>query len=139
MVAVAVVAALSGCSAGAAPLPPQPATVEVTMRDHAFAVEPEPPVPAGRVVFRAHNAGQAPHELAVVDIPDDPTPSAGTQGQGRRQVVLTVGIVHARPPGEGGAVAVDLAPGRYALVCLVRDEDGVTHAEHGQRVNFEVR
>lgn len=130
--AVAGVALMGGCDT-AAPLPPQPATVEVTMRDHAYDLQPEPPIPAGRVVFRARNAGEARHELAIVDIADDPGQQRGPQP------VVTVGVIHPRPPGETGSVAVDLAAGRYALVCLVRDQDGVTHAEHGQRVDFEVR
>lgn len=131
--AIAVVL-LAGCGASAASLPPQPATVRVAMRDHAFELDPEPPVPAGRVVFHARNVGEADHELVVVDVADDPANEGGGP-----QVVTSLGVIHARAPGEHGRVAVDLAPGRYALVCLVRDDDGVTHAEHGQRVDFEVR
>lgn len=133
----AAVALLAGCAATGAPLPPQPTRVEVVMRDHAFDLDPQPPIPAGRVVFRARNAGDVAHELVVVDVADDPSAQSDEAEGG--QVVPTLGVVNARPPGEGGAVAVDLAPGRYALICLVRDDEGVTHAEHGQRVDFEAR
>lgn len=132
--AAALGVALAGCSS-AAPLPPQPTTVEVTMRDHAFELDRQPPLPAGRVVFHAHNAGDVPHELAVVDLPDDPSPDAEPQAQ----AVPTVGVIHARPPGKGGRVAVDLGAGRYALVCLLRDDSGLAHSRQGQRVVFEVR
>lgn len=126
---------LAGCT-GAAPLPPEPTIVEVVMRDHAFAVEPQPPWPAGRVVFEARNAGEARHELAVVALPerdaDQPAESSGGMA------VPTLGVIHARGPGERGRVAVDLTAGRYALVCLVRTDEGVAHAELGQRVDFAV-
>lgn len=102
------------------------------MRDHTFDVEPEPPVPAGRAVFRAHNRGDVAHELVVVDVPDSPASEGGSQ------VVLTLGVVNARPPGQGGSVAVDLAPGRYALVCLLRNDDGVAHSDLGMVARFEV-
>lgn len=127
--------ALAGCL-GAAPLPPQPTIVEVTMRDHAFDVEPKPPLPVGRAVFEARNAGQAMHELAVVALPERDTdhqvPSSGGMA------VPTLGVIHARAPGERGRVAVDLTPGRYALVCLVRTDEGLAHTELGQRMDFEV-
>lgn len=127
--------ALAGCSPGAAPLPGQPTTLEVVMREHAFNLDPQPPLPAGRVVFHAHNAGQVSHELAVVDLPDDPRPDI----EARAQMVPTVGVIHARAPGKSGRVAVDLGAGRYALVCLLRDDSGVAHSRQGQRVVFEVR
>lgn len=127
--------ALAGCSA-AAPLPPQPTTVEVVVREHDFAVDPAPPLPAGRVVFHLRNAGEVAHELAVVDVADDPSPG---EGQGSPEVVPTLGVVHARPPGGDGRVAVDVAPGRYALVCLRSDDAGVSHAARGERVDFAVR
>lgn len=123
-----------GCTSDA-PLPPQPTTVQVTMRDHAFDIEPAPPVPAGRVVFVAHNAGEAMHELAVVALPEDDGEAPSEGGM----AVPTMGVIHPRAPGEHGRVAVDLTPGRYALVCLVQTQEGVAHTELGQRVDFVVR
>lgn len=128
--------ALAGCIR-AAPLPPQPTIVEVAMRDHAFDVEPAPPLPPGRVVFEARNAGEARHELAIVALPDRDTDQQTESSGG--MVVPTLGVIHARAPDERGRVAVDLTPGRYALVCLVKTDEGVAHTELGQRVDFEVR
>jgi hypothetical protein len=42
------------------------------------------------------------------------------------------------PPGGNGAVAVDLGPGRYALICFLTDDDGQSHALKGMATEFRI-
>jgi hypothetical protein len=44
----------------------------------------------------------------------------------------------ARPPGSTTSVAVDLAPGRYGLVCFLPDPDGQQHAQKGMSSEFRI-
>jgi hypothetical protein len=42
-------------------------------------------------------------------------------------------------PGKSDAFAVDLAPGRYAMVDFVRDREGVINGLKGMNSEFRVR
>lgn len=128
---------LSACASGSRPLPPGPAQVDVVMREYAF--EFTPPRRAGRIVFRARNAGRADHELKLLVLPED-VPQIGEQlrSSGRR-LVPSVATMLVRPPGRTGSFAVELTPGRYALVCFAADPDGVQHAHKGMASEFRLR
>lgn len=135
--AVAIVAALTACSAPIE-LPPAPATVGVRMTEYRFTLDG--PVPVGRVVLTARNAGAVEHELSLIAIPEDFPLTIGEQVRGStRQAFPTKALVPPRPPGSGGEFAVDLAPGRYALVCFVKATDGESHAVKGMTVEVRVR
>jgi len=109
--------------------------VIVAMRDHRF--EFDPVIPAGRVVFRMDNAGQAPHRLTLFPLPEDLPPiDVQLRGDQRRLLKPFAGI-YDRPPGDTGTFAVDLAPGqRYAMICSLRDEDGQPHYLKGMASEF---
>lgn len=131
------VAALTACSAPVE-LPPAPATVGVRMTEFRFALDG--PVPAGRVVLTARNAGTVDHELSLIAIPEDFPLTIGEQVRGStRQAFPTKALIPHRPPGSGGEFAVDLVPGRYALVCFVNAPDGESHAVKGMTVEVRVR
>lgn len=117
-----------------APLPERPPVVDVTMREYRFVYRP--PARAGRVVFRARNAGTVRHQLQLLALDDDfPPIDKQLHGPDRRPVIPLAGVL--REPGKRGAFAVDLAPGRrYALVCFISDRDGVVHALKGMNAEF---
>lgn len=95
--------------------------------------------PAGRVVFRARNLGRANHELLLLSLPADLPPVREQLQSSERRPVNTVGRIPPRVPGATGTFAVDLVPGRYAMVCFVVDPDGEQHAVKGMTAEFRVR
>ncbi|MGH2703665.1 MAG: hypothetical protein ACRDJ4_00785 [Actinomycetota bacterium] len=126
----------ASCRAGAAPLPPAPAVVEITMREYAY--EYERPIPRGRVVFRVRNEGSLQHELVLIIIPEGVPPLDQQLRGSERRVVSTFVSMPPRAPGGTGTFAVDLEPQRYGLVCFVTDPDGQQHALKGMSSEFRV-
>lgn len=120
----------------ARPPAPEPAPViRITMVDHRF--ELGAPVPAGRVVFEVENAGQSPHNLVMIPLPEDVPPiDVQLRGSERRLVEPFAGV-YERAPGDTGTFAVDLlAERRYALICTVSAEDGQPHWMQGMATEF---
>lgn len=118
------------------PLPPAPAELDVRMTEYRF--EHVPTIPPGRVVVEARNEGRERHSVTLARLPEDVPPILEQlRGESRRSVE-TVAQVMDRPPGTRAAFAVDLAPGRYALLCFVRFPDGTTHAFQGMATEFRV-
>jgi hypothetical protein len=105
------------------------------MREYSF--QNLPGVRAGRVVFRVTNAGTRTHSLVLVGLPDDVPPIDQQLRSEERRAVSTYARIPDRPAGSGDTFAVDLVPGRYALICFTTDPDGGTHALKG--MSSEVR
>lgn len=120
-----------------APLPAGSPVIQVTMRDHVFEHVSE--IPAGRVVFRFHNAGDAVHRVALLPLPED-LPPIDVQLRGtERRAIAPFASISDRPPGQQGAFAVELVAGqRYAFVCFVVDEGG-SHALKGMSSEFRAK
>ena len=135
-VALALVAA--SCQTRAASLPRGPQVVDVEMREYSF--EHTRRIERGRVVFTARNVGRRDHELVMVPLPEDIPPIAEQLRGSRRRTVAALASFPPRPPGATGTFAVDLSPGRYALLCFVVDKgDRVSHALRGMSSEFRVR
>ncbi|MDQ3897584.1 MAG: glycoside hydrolase, partial [Actinomycetota bacterium] len=130
---------LPGCRAGTAdrgPLPVGAPEVHVTMDEYGF--EPDRVIPAGRVVFRVHNAGRRTHMLTLVPLPEDmPAIDVQLHGETRRSLDDFAGI-YPRQPGGDGTFAVDLVAGqRFAMICFSQDPDeDVHHALKGMTYEF---
>lgn len=139
-VAVAVVvAAASGCTPSTSREAPASApVVDVGMNEYEFSFDAGD-VGAGRVVFRARNLGRLDHELLLAELPEDLPPLAEQLQSDKRRPLSNVGRVSLRRPGTTGTFAADLAPGRYAMICFVRDPDGDLHAIKGMAREFSVR
>ena len=123
--------------ADAAPLPPRPATVNVTMTDFRFELDKA--VPRGRVVFRVRNEGKSRHEMDLVSLPEDLPPLDEQLRGTERRAVDAVAVLPAHAPGTTGVIAADLTRGRYALICFMSDADGEVHALKGMHSEFRVR
>lgn len=131
------VGALGSCTTTSSALPPTPPTVSVTMEDYRFVFDND--VSRGRVVFRADNAGKLDHEMQLIVIPDSfPLTITQQVRSDVRQAFATKAVLPGRAPGVGGEFAVDLAAGRYALTCFLKDPDGKSHAVKGMAAEFRV-
>lgn len=119
------------------PLPPAAASIHVTMREYHFDVKRR--LPAGRVVFRVQNTGTSEHQLVLLSVPEDFPPIDQQLRSSVRQAVAPVFGLRPRRPGRTGLFAVDLAPGRYAVLCNLVDKDGTAHSLKGMAVDLEVR
>lgn len=118
-------------------LPPRPIVIEVTMVEYSFEVS-DAEVPPGRAVFEVENDGDTEHELTFEALPDDFPPINEQLQSDTRRVAPTVALLSAQPPGSGASFAVDLLPGRYALVCFLADDDGVQHSLKGMATEIRV-
>lgn len=95
-------------------------------------------IPAGRVVFHRVNRSRLAHDLSLVGMPEDMPPIHDQLKGSDRRIVSGVASLPSHPPGSRDTFAVDLAPGRYGLVCWERDGTGVAHAHMGMAVELRV-
>lgn len=138
---VGIAALVLGCAGGTeAPVGSATSSVDVTLQEWAIAATPVS-VPSGSVTFDATNIGpEDRHELVVVKtdlaldaVPTKPGGSVDEEGDG----IDIIGEVEGIDPGSSGSVTLDLAPGRYLLICNII-EDIRFHYQLGMRSPFEV-
>ncbi len=137
--ALAMAVLASSCQTSAAEvLPPSTPVVEVAMREYRFDYDTA--IPSGRVVFRAVNTGSLLHRVVVFPMPDDLPPiDELLRGSGQRIMVPLAGIPP-QVPGASGTFALDLTPGRYAMICTMVSRAGnETHAVKGMASEFRVQ
>lgn len=108
------------------------------MREYGFQYDARS-MPRGRVIFRVRNLGHRRHELIFVSLPEDFPPIDVQLRSKTRRALGTVARLHPLRPGTDDAVAVDLAPGRYAMLSFLRDPRGVPEARKGMNSEFRVR
>ena len=130
-------AALPGCERSGDDYPPAPQVVQVSMTEYAFGYDA--PGKSGRVVFDARNAGRLDHELVLVGVPDGVESIDEQLRSDKRLVVPTIARMAPRKPGQRGTFAVDLDPGRYAIICFIDDGQGDQHAQKGMSAQFTLR
>lgn len=137
MAASAALLLTASCGKTDAPLPSSPPLIGVTMRDYGF--DHPPLLPRGRVVLRVHNAGRLRHEMVLERLPEDFPPIDEQLRSKTRRAAPIIAYLHPLRPGASDAIAVDLTPGRYAMVCFIEGRDGTTHARKGMNSEFRVR
>ena len=109
------------------------ADIVVKLVDYDFEVSK--PLTAGKHTIRVDNAGQQPHEIAIVRLNSGKKPADFT-AWGMKPVGPAPGTIHGGlsgiMPGTHSFIEVDLPPGEYALLCFLPDaKDGKPHYEHG--------
>lgn len=104
------------------------------MRDYRFAHQRS--VSRGRIVLRVRNAGRHKHDLTLVPLAANLPLSDLFRGEGH--TFATLANLPDLRPGGGHTFAVDLPPGRYAMLCFVKGRRGVVHAE-GKGMLSELR
>ena len=126
-----------------APAPRQ--VLEVRATDFAFDAADR--LKAGHVTLRLRNEGLAPHQAWVVrlaegrtlrDLERDLAQRAGVGGDLLPDWIDAVGGPSAVPAGEAAEVALDLRPGRYAMLCLMPLGDGALALMKGMYRAFDV-
>jgi uncharacterized cupredoxin-like copper-binding protein len=90
-----------------------PNTVMVRLSEHQIDMPTN--IPAGLTEFRVTNTGSEPHSFRIT-------------GQG-----VDEGIVNPIEQNNSAAVRVQLAPGRYEIICPIQ-----SHPEKGMRVQINV-
>lgn len=128
-----------GCAAkddgGASYLPASSPVVTVAMKDHSF--DHPDAIPSGRVVFEFRNLGSTTHRATLLPLPDDLPPIDEQLRGDDRRAIDPLAAIYERRPGRTGTFAVDLVRGqRYAFVCFVVGEDGISHARKGMSSEF---
>lgn len=133
---------VGGCTTGRSPvgyLPQGPSVVEVLEQDHSYILD-RGEIVAGRTVFHVENRSGLSHDLSLVALPEDVPPILDQLRSADRRAVTTFARRSSHPPGTSDVFAVDLAPGRYALLCFEKDGTGETpHALMGMALEFRVR
>ena len=125
-----------GAAASADDLPGPPTVVSVTMTENHFAYSTS--IGRGRTVFVALNKGHVMHRLELVPLPKDFPPIAVQLHGTVRRPVQVIASTPQTPPGQTGSFAVDLSPGRFALVSFLIDQDGISQAVKGMATEFVV-
>jgi uncharacterized cupredoxin-like copper-binding protein len=116
------------------------ADITMSLRDYSFVLSGT--AAPGRRVIEVRNDGAQTHEVELVQL---------APGKSVHDVLAWVEKPAGPPPGlplggvsplsRGGVASfeVDLAPGRYGLICFLPDtKDGKAHHEHGMIQEFEV-
>lgn len=131
-------------SAGAAAASPAAtasvAPITVTATDFKLAMPAT--VPAGSVSLRLVNSGKELHQAQIVRLDQGKTVAdleAAMKHEGPPPPWLRfVGGPNGIAPGQEATSMASLAPGKYALICLIPSPDGVPHLMKGMIQPFEV-
>lgn len=126
----------------AAPVPtaaPAVRSVDVVASNYAFDA-PDSLV-AGPTTFRLANHGPELHHLVIVPLPDGKGLGdlmREADGDHLPAWAAPIGGPNAVDPGSHGETTVELAPGRYAMVCVIPAPDGMMHVKKGMGHEFIV-
>jgi len=97
---------------------------------------------AGNVTFNVKNAGTEVHEMVVLKtdlgLLELPTGSDGKVDEEAANLEA-MGEVSELDAGKSGSVTLDLAAGRYLLICNVVDADGTAHYGKGMVTEITVK
>lgn len=108
--------------------------VHVTLTEYGIEVE-EDVVGPGVVEFEATNAGEADHELVVLQASADEI-EAGEDGAPVE--IGFLGEIEGFPAGDDCHGSFELAAGTYTLLCAIVEESGVSHFAEGMVTEITV-
>ena len=110
---------------------PQPPVVDVTTSDYAFQMPDT--IAGGWVTIRNHNQGKELHHVQLLRLEQGKTFAdlGAVADPLLEDWVVAVGGPSAPPPGGFLDTTVDLAPGSYAVVCVVPSPDKKLHVMKG--------
>jgi len=109
--------------AGQCEIDPDATLVDVTATEYHFTAAF--PDAAGRYSFVLANAGAEPHMMIIVQLDADVTLDEAMASQGEVGVLAQY-VSRTAAPGEEAVLTIDLAPGRWIVVCPIAD-----HADLG--------
>lgn len=132
---LACLASLLPAAAGASTVtaPARPHQVTITAHDYAF--DAPDTLPAGLTTITLRNRGHELHHVQLVRLEGGhtlPDFLGGLKAGGPPpEWAHLVGGPNTPVPGADAAATLDLAPGRYALVCFIPSADGAPHVMKG--------
>ena len=131
-VLLAALAVAASCGGGASEPTDQP-TLFADLTDFKIELD-HASVPAGRVVFGIRNHAAMLHELKVIktDLAPDQLPLDTAAAKAKEDG--KVGGLENIPAGASRKLAIDLAPGKYVVICNVAG-----HYQLGMHVGLEVK
>ncbi|MCB0210294.1 MAG: hypothetical protein KDJ52_13235 [Anaerolineae bacterium] len=113
----------------------------VKMLDFAYILPST--IKAGPQVWEIVNAGEQPHEIALIKLAGGKTladAQAFMANPHGTPPFRNIGGLQGIDPGETGWLNIDLTPGTYAAICHIPDPaSGHTHSELGMVVPFSVK
>jgi len=130
--AVAALALLVVACAGPAAEAPSGSQVVAEIADYKITVN-VPSVKAGSTKIGVRNLGTMEHSFQVIktDLPPDKLPTDGASAKAKEDG--KVGGIESIAPGGSASVTLDLAPGKYVLICNVAG-----HYQLGMHISFTV-
>jgi len=127
-------AACGGTGSGAAGQAAPATTIAVSMLDNAIKLD-APSAVAGKTTFSAKNVGSVAHSLLVLKTNlDEGKIPASAQDPSRVDERGTVGSLGKIQPGQSKDLTLDLAAGKYAIVC-----NEPAHYVSGMHTSFTVK
>ena len=108
--------------------------------DYAFVADRTSFAAGAPIAFNATNAGQHPHELVVLQLPEGVRAEQVLEDPAVQERVRFVGGTFAEP-GQAAPplVLVDLEPGTYTMACYVDVPEGVPHVMRGMVAEVTVQ
>lgn len=130
----------SGSGNASAPAPTTPPVVTIHAKDFAFQSPKQ--IPAGMTTFHVVNDGPGLHHVTIVRLADGKSLadlSDALKSPGPLPDWATfVGGPNAPDPGHDANATLDMAPGNYALLCMVDVPGGVPHFAKGMAAPLTV-
>jgi uncharacterized cupredoxin-like copper-binding protein len=128
LIALAIV--LGSC--GAQEAAPTGSQVIAELSDYKITVN-VPSVKAGSIKIGVRNLGAMEHSFQVIktDLAPDKLPVDGVTAKAKEDG--KVGEIASIPAGKSSAVTINMAPGKYVLICNI-----ASHYQLGMRVGFTV-
>lgn len=116
------------------------ADLTIGLADYSFAVGTT--LKAGAHTIKVVNGGPQPHEVEIVQFTAGKTLADLNAWMAKQQgppPINAIGGTSVLMPGMSAYVSANLTPGKYAMLCFVRDaKDGKRHVEHGMVKDFTV-
>ena len=121
--------------------PPGATRIDVELDEYEIALGQGQVARAdGGLVLSAGNDGEREHEVLVLRLEDGAELGALLRQPGPRlpEGFVFAGQVTVPPGGQADLILVDLEPGRYAVVSLLPDEDGVPGLARGMEAELQI-
>jgi uncharacterized cupredoxin-like copper-binding protein len=135
-------AAVPSSSAAATAVPASTPASPITVTATDFKLDMPATIPSGAVSLRLVNSGKELHQAQIIRLDQGKTVAdleAAMKHEGPPPPWLRfVGGPNGIAPGQEATSMASLAPGKYALICLIPSPDGVPHLMKGMIQPFEV-
>jgi uncharacterized cupredoxin-like copper-binding protein len=135
-------AAVPSSSAAATATPVSTAANPITVTATDFKLDMPATIPSGAVSLKLVNTGKELHQAQIIRLDQGKTVAdleAAMKHEGPPPPWLRfVGGPNGIAPGQEATSMASLAPGNYALICLIPSPDGVPHLMKGMIQPFEV-